>query len=346
MNSVIIGAMLALSMGQQTDTTFAVGSSELLRVETMGGSITVGVWDRDEVRVQAEHSRRTYISIDRSQRSIRVESEARRGPANLVDFRITVPRTFALDLEAQYGDITIDGAEGAIEVETLQGDVSIIGGRGTIRVSATMGTILIDGAEGQIDIESSMADIRVVNSSGEIYAETAAGTIVLENVTPTAVDVGSTGGRVYYNGTFEPNGTYFFGAHGGSITIVVPDDASAVFNLATVHGSISSNLSGEVESFRGGRRHEFEIGGGSALIEAETYGGRIRILRRGSEGSSAPTQRRRGVRQRDDMAHFDPNHTHDFDFDFDLHLDFDLDLDFAAALEAAGCNYSSVSLVY
>lgn len=166
-----------------------------------------------------------------------------------------------------------------------------------------MGTILIDGAEGQIDIESSMADIRVVNSSGEIYAETAAGTIVLENVTPTAVDVGSTGGRVYYSGTFEPNGTYFFGAHGGSITIVVPDDASAVFNLATVHGSISSNLSGEVESFRGGRRHEFEIGGGSALIEAETYGGRIRILRRGSEGSSAPTQRRRGVRQRDDMAH-------------------------------------------
>ena len=252
MNSVIIGAMLALSMGQQTDTTFAVGSSELLRVETMGGSITVGVWDRDEVRVQAEHSRRTYISIDRSRHSIRVESEARRGPANLVDFRITVPRTFALDLGAQYGDITIDGAEGAIEVETLQGDVSIIGGRGTIRVSATMGTILIDGAEGQIDIESSMADIRVVNSSGEIYAETAAGTIVLENVTPTAVDVGSTGGRVYYSGTFEPNGTYFFGAHGGSITIVVPDDASAVFNLATVHGSISSNLSGEVESFRAG----------------------------------------------------------------------------------------------
>lgn len=98
MNSVIIGAMLALSMGQQTDTTFAVGSSELLRVETMGGSITVGVWDRDEVRVQAEHSRRTYISIDRSRHSIRVESEARRGPANLVDFRITVPRTFALDL--------------------------------------------------------------------------------------------------------------------------------------------------------------------------------------------------------------------------------------------------------
>ena len=90
------------------------------------------------------------------------------------------------------------------------------------------------------------------------------------------------------------------------------------------------------------KRSSFEIGGGSALIEAETYGGRIRILRRGSEGSSAPTQRRRGVRQRDDMAHFDLDDTHDFDFD----LDFDLDFDFGAALETAACNYSSVFLVY
>ena len=261
MNGMIVGALMALSMVQQTDTTFALEGAESLSVETLGGSISIGVWDEDRIRVKAEHSTRTYIEIDRRRRGIRIESEARRGPANLVDFEITVPRRLALRLEAQYGDITIDGSDGAIEAETLQGDVTIHGGRGNVQVQSTMGTILVDGADGRIEIESSAADIHVVNSSGEIYAETAGGTIVLENIDASSVDVGSTGGRVHYAGSFQPGGTYFFGAHGGSITIVVPEGARASFNLATIHGSITSNLNGQAESLRGGQRHTITVGG-------------------------------------------------------------------------------------
>lgn len=292
MNGLIMGAMVALSMFQQTDTTFAVGTAERLSVETLGGSIRVDVWDEERIRVRADHSTRTFVQIERGRTEIQLESEARRGPANLVDFHVTVPRRFSLDLEAQYGDITIEGSDGAVEAETVQGDVTILGGRGTVEVSATIGSIRVEGAEGRIEIESSAADIHVVRSSGEIYAETAGGSVVLEDVSPTVVDVGSTGGRVHYAGTFEPGGTYFFGAHGGSITIVVPESASAEFNVATVHGSITSNLRGETESLRGGDRHQFVIGSGGALVEAETYGGRIRLLRAGTEGTETPAIRR------------------------------------------------------
>jgi hypothetical protein len=337
MNGLVLGTMMALSMVQaQTDTTFAVGGAEKLDVETMGGSIRILVWDEDRVRVQAEHSNRTYIEIEHGSREIRIESEARRGPANLVDFIITVPRRLSLELEAQYGDITIEGSDGEIQAETLQGDVSILGGRGVVEVEATIGNIYVDGADGLIEIESSAADIHVVNSSGEIYAETAGGTIVLENVSPTAVDVGSTGGRVHYDGSYEPGGTYFFGAHGGSITLVVGEEASASFNVATVHGSITSNLSGTAESLRGGERHEFQVGAGAAIVEAETYGGRIRLLRRGTEGTEAPVRRNSPVRD-DDVAwrmwgpddHLDLADDFDLEHDFDLENEFDHDFDFA-----------------
>ena len=292
MNAMILGAMMVMApMQVQTDTTVAVGSAEKVDVETLGGSITVRVWDEDLVRIQAEHSNRTYVDIDTGSRQIHIEAEARRGPANVVDFVITVPRYLGLELDANYGDITIEGSDGEVQAETVQGDVTIIGGRGTIEVDATMGSIFVEGADGIIDIESSAADIRVVDSRGEIYAETAGGSIVMENVRPTAVDVGSTGGRVHYDGFMDPGGTYFFGAHGGSITIVVGEEARASFNVATVHGSITSNLSGQAEGFRGGERHMFEVGGGGAIVEAETYGGRIRLLRRGSEGSEAPRRR-------------------------------------------------------
>ena len=134
-------------------------------------------------------------------------------------------------------------------------------------MSNTVGNIDVEGANGTIEIESSAANIRITDSGGEIFAETAAGAIVLENVSATTVDIGSTGGRVYFDGSLEPSGTYFFGAHGGSITIVVGEDAAASFNLATVHGSITSNLSGESRSFRRGERHQFEVGGGDIVLQ-------------------------------------------------------------------------------
>ena len=111
MNGIVIGALVALGMMQQTDTTFAAGSAERLDVETLGGSITVSVWDndRDDIRVQAEHSSRTFVEISRNRRGISIDAEARRGPANLVDFRLTVPRRLALRLEANYGDILVEG---------------------------------------------------------------------------------------------------------------------------------------------------------------------------------------------------------------------------------------------
>ena len=240
MNGLVLGAMVALSMMQQTDTTFAVDGAESVHVETMGGSIEVLVWDEDRIRVEAEHSNRTYIEIEwrRNGREIDIEPEARRGPANIVDFRITVPRRMALNLDGQYADLRIEGADGQIEAETMQGDVHIVGGRGTVKVESTMGSVYIEGAEGTIEVETSAADIHVVDSSGEIFAESAGGSIVMENVDLRAVDVGSTGGRVHYDGSFQPGGTYFFGAHGGTLTIVVGEEAQASFNVATVHLSL------------------------------------------------------------------------------------------------------------
>lgn len=298
MNGLVVGAMVALSMMQQTDTTFAVDGAEVLSVETMGGSIEVTVWDEDRIRVEADHSNRTFIEIERRRggREIDIEPEARRGPANIVDFRITVPRRMGLKLDGQYADLRIEGADGQIEAETMQGEVYIVGGRGTVKVESTMGSVYIENADGTIEVETSASDIHVVDSSGEIYAESAGGSIILENVRPRAVDIGSTGGRVHYDGSFEPGGSYFFGAHGGTLTIVVAEDARASFNVATVHGSITSNLRGEAEAFRRGERHEFELGGGGAIVEAETFGGRIRLLRRGSEGAEAPVRRRSPVR--------------------------------------------------
>ena len=288
MNAIVIGALMALSAVQQTDTVIPLDGATRLEVDAPGGSITVSTWDRDEIHIQAEHSSRTFVDIDRSRSTIDIQADARRGPANLVDFVLTVPRGIDMELDGMYTDIVVEGADGEVEAGNLQGDITIRGGRGRITVGSVSGQVLVEGAQGVVEVESAAGDTRVRDTAGEVYGESAGGDIILEDMRATAVDVGTVGGRVYYSGTLVPEGTYFFGSHGGPVTLSLPEGTAATLTLATLHGGITTNLEGAPQTFERGERHSFEIGGGGALVEVETFAGRIRVLRAGSPGSLPP----------------------------------------------------------
>lgn len=292
MNGMVIGALMVLGMVQQTDTVIPLQNARVLSVESPGGSIVVTGWDRNEIRIQAEHSQRTFVDIDRTRNGerISVEADARRGPATIVDFRISVPRALAVELDGMYTDITVEGLNGEVSAETMQGDVTVRGGRGSVRVSSTTGKVLVDGAQGRIEAETAADDIRFVNVQGDVVAESAGGDIFFENARATSVDVGTTGGRISYEGTLGRTGTYFFGTHGGSVTLVVPEGSAASLSLATVHGSIVTNLSGETQRLERGERHRLDVGGGGAIVEIETFAGRIAVMRKGTEGALRSTQ--------------------------------------------------------
>ncbi len=294
MNGLVIGAFVALSMVQQTDTTFAVNGATRLEVDSPGGSITIGVWDRPSVRVQGEHSSRTYVDIDRRGSTIDVDAEARRGPANIVDFTITVPRSFDIEADGMYTDILIEGSDGEVEAESMRGNVTIRGGRGVVKAGSVQGRVLIEGSRGRVEVETAASEIRIRNASGEILAESAGGDIIMEGVRATLVDAGTVGGRVYFDGTFASTGSYFFGSHGGSVTLALDERVAASMTLSTIYGSITSNLPGAPERFEKGQRNSFTVGGGGAVVEVETFGGRIRVVRKGTEGGTPPAPRERG----------------------------------------------------
>lgn len=280
MSTALTMALAALTLVQQTDTVIPLGGAERVSVEAPGGSITVTTWAREEVRIVAEHSSRTYIDIDRRGSTIDIDAEARRGPATIVDYEITVPASVGLELEGFYTNITVEGVDGEVQAETNQGDIRIVGGRGSIEASTVSGSVVVEGAEGKVDVSSVAQGVRVRNASGEVYAETVGGTIALENLRARTVEAGSVGGRIEFDGELQAGGQYFFGTHGGSITVRVPPGSGATFNVATVHGSVSTDLAGAPERFERGQRQSFTVGGGGALVEAETFSGRISLVRR------------------------------------------------------------------
>ncbi len=281
MTGLLIGAAMVMAVAQ-TDTTFDAGGARYFRLDSEGGEIRVEAWDRDEVRLQADHGRRTTIEVRQDEDEIEVDSSGRGMLGGIVDYVITLPRSMNVALEGMFSDITVEGMQGEVSAETLQGDIVIRGGNGRIDASSMTGRIRIEGASGMIEFESVAEDVRLVDVSGEIVGESVGGAIVIENAEATSVDVGSVGGRIDFSGPLTDGGTYFFGTHSGTINIDVPAGTGAEFSLASQHGSISADLPGAPERFERRRRTNFSVGGGGAIVEAETFGGRIVVREAGS----------------------------------------------------------------
>src|SRR3989440_11482394 len=137
---------------QQTDPPARGGAGARLEVHNFGGEIAVKTWNRNAVRVVAEHSSRDRISVDASDQVVRVKTEAgRRGPSQ-IDYAVTVPAWMALNLSGGYTDIKVDGAQNENTAETGQGGGTVLGGSGNVSLKSVMGAVTLEKARGRIDL--------------------------------------------------------------------------------------------------------------------------------------------------------------------------------------------------
>src|SRR6185503_13841066 len=88
--------------GFQTDTTISVSPGTRLKLENQGGDIVVHAWEKNQVRIQASHSRRPHVSVRLSGAVLSLEASADRGPSNMVDYELTVPSWMPLKLGGMY----------------------------------------------------------------------------------------------------------------------------------------------------------------------------------------------------------------------------------------------------
>ena len=282
MLATIAGGILAaaLAAAPQTDTTFTVQPGARLEVRNTGGDITVRTWDRNSVRIEAEHSSRTEVDVESSGTVVRVQARSRYGPANIVDYRITVPASMSVDLSGMYSEIDVQGAQGDVAAQSVQGGITVRGGRG-VSARSVQGEVLVEGAQGQVRAGSTSEDVRVVGASGEVYTETVSGDIYLERITSGRVEAATVSGDVYYDGTIQPRGRYSFVTHSGDVVASVPEGADATISIATLGGDVDASFPLPSRGDDLGRRFSYTLGSGSAQVEMETFNGDVELRRPG-----------------------------------------------------------------
>ncbi len=266
---------------QQTDTIIPVATGTRLEVNNPGGEIKVRVWDRNAVQVRARHSARTTVLIRSGGSVLRIRSEAKHGPANIVDYDLTVPAWLPLSLEGMYSDMSIEGTRAEVKVETLNGNILVKGGTGTLKLNSVQGAVVVEGARGRLELHSVSEGIRVIDAEGDITAETISGSLEFVRVRSRSVEAGTLSGEILYDGSFLDGGQYSFVSHSGDILLGVPESASATFHIATLDGEVNNLFPVQGLERPSKRRTTFRVGGGSARVDVESFNGSVRVGRPG-----------------------------------------------------------------
>jgi DUF4097 and DUF4098 domain-containing protein YvlB len=278
---MLVGIMLgaiALAAPLYQDTTFAVDPSLRLDVRNDEGEIVVRTWDRNEVRVRADHSWRGVFDIERTSSTIRVRSR----PWDDDDIRyvLTVPVSMSLDLGGSETDVSVEGSDGEVSVDVSDGEIVIRGGSGRVSARTNDGSIRVEEVEGRIRLFTMDGDITVDRASGDIEAETTDGAIDMVDVTATSVSAMTVDGDIWFDGVLTRQGSYLLQTHDGDVTLHIPEDTDARVRMALYDGDFSSDFSLTFPSWPRGRRVEFTMGGGNAELEIETFDGDIMLRRR------------------------------------------------------------------
>lgn len=211
-------ALPAVARGGETEVSsqiFPIGSEGVVAVRATTGIIRVGVWDRDEVRV--EMIKRTdnrelldllRVEFDSGYNALSVVTDIARATGPLgestdvgtIDLGLTIPRRAHLELTATSANVRIEGVRGSAKANTTTGSISTVDLSGAVTLGSTDGPLQASfmsvHEDQRIDVTSEYGSIRLLlpqSVAAFIKARSARGPVKCE--LPLTVDDAPDGGR-------------------------------------------------------------------------------------------------------------------------------------------------------
>jgi DUF4097 and DUF4098 domain-containing protein YvlB len=223
-------------------------------IELIAGEITIVGWDRDSVEVTGtvgDDVEEVEVESSGGRVSIEVELVDHDGDDHSyndadVQLEIRVPRSSQIDFEAVSAELSISGVDGDGDIETVSGTIEVDGGMRELQVASVSGDILIRS--------------KAALTGGEF--QTVSGDIELD------AELG--------------RGDFSFESVSGNITLRLAGRTSAEFDIETFSGRIDNAFGPQAErtdEYTPGKELHFELGGGDARVEIESFSGTVELKR-------------------------------------------------------------------
>jgi DUF4097 and DUF4098 domain-containing protein YvlB len=232
-----------------------------LRAYTFDEAEARRLFDKFQLTARSVETGGVYITSESPKR-------ARHGINFRVQFQITVPQRYNLDVETQGGDIAVEAPlEGEARLTTAGGDVRVSGLTGAGRIETAGGSITLGIIGNDVVARTAGGSIRVSDVKGDALLETSGGEIVTGTV-GGALKAETAGGDVVV---------------GGALGQVLARTAGGQIQIGPTGSSVRAETAGGSIRLHGARgRVVAETAGGSidlleveSAVRASTVAGRI-----------------------------------------------------------------------
>lgn len=291
--AVPAAGITALSLNQpRSDISVEAGDGDQI---TVTAEIRVWAGDRDEAE---ERLKSLKLAAENDGGTLRVKLE---GPPwtkkrwTSADYRISLPRTVALELGTAAGDIEVAGCHAGATVATASGDVGLRDCRGEVSVSTASGDIELASCSGlKAQVRTASGDIGLSDCAGSAALQTVSGDAEIGldgdlSVTSVSGDVSadvanarnvvvhSTSGDVAVAvASAAPAPQLALVSISGDVELSLPDGISATLEAVTTSGDIDCDRE-LADAERKGRRLAGRLGEGAGRITVTTTSGDISI---------------------------------------------------------------------
>ena len=275
----------AIDIGDATNfsKSFAVAPGGTLTMSVHGGNVHIAGADQNTIEIEVQRDvrgasdsdaakilRGEHVLIEQTGNSIAINST---NPDSLhsffgwnqpnlnVHFEITVPRRF---------DVRVTTGGGDVELDSLRGDQ---------HVRTAGGQVKLEDIDGNVDVETGGGEVYAHNCKSPLQVRTGGGDITIEGFAGPDIQARTGGGSVSADFVAAPKADSAFRTGGGNVSVRLPGDSALNLDARTGSGDVKTDLPVQVEGEHSDDRLKGTINGGGPLLEVQTGGGNIDILK-------------------------------------------------------------------
>ena len=281
----VLLAATPLPAQEKIDRRIAIASDASIRIWNLAGITRIVGWDRDSIAVTGTVPQGAFY-MGGSGRGAKLGVERPDGskgdsPATL---EIRVPRGARLWIKSASASVEASGLTGEVECSSVDGAVRVEGSLRLVVAESMEGNLSVYGPMSVVRLKGGGGTITLRGARGDVLATTVGGAILATDAALTRAHLETVSGPVAYDGTVAARGTLEVVTHSGDVTLRLPTEISAEFELSSFDGAILYGLSGKGKG-KGdpapqvGKPMSFTTGGGDTRVTVRTFKGEIRVLK-------------------------------------------------------------------
>ncbi|MEW5924924.1 MAG: DUF4097 family beta strand repeat-containing protein [Candidatus Zixiibacteriota bacterium] len=222
--------------------------------------------DGDDVSIFAEFKNRNIWSIWGS-----------RGASINLEFHVSVPKEYNLDLYTAGGSIEVDDLTGEVRVETSGGSLDFENINGIIEAKTSGGSITLAGCTGDVDVKTSGGSITIGEVKGDVQAHTSGGSIRIDEVMGI-LNASTSGGSITAKIDGQPEDDCRLSTSGGSVTVYLNRNINIDIDASTSAGHVETDFPVTIRGKVRKSSLKGQVNEGGPELYLRTSAGNINIL--------------------------------------------------------------------